>query len=110
MVSTDPKSSPDGTGGPQVGVLVFMSDASAEAERLSAALRARGYWVVDVPLGLLAGRVAVQRPSVVVLDADTPGTLETVQRMHVAASSTTTEGRCTATRPASSPSGTSTTQ
>ena len=85
MVSTDPKSSPDGTGGPQVGVLVFMSDASAEAERLSAALRARGYWVIDVPLGLLAGRVAVQRPSVVVVDADTPGTLETVQRMQVAA-------------------------
>src|SRR4051794_18700557 len=62
-----------------------MSDASAEAERLSAALRARGYWVVDVPLGLLAGRVAVQRPSIVVLDADAPGTLETVQRMQVAA-------------------------
>ena len=85
MVSTDPKSSPDGTGGPQVGVLVFMSDASAEAERLSAALRARSYWVIDVPLGLLAGRVAVQRPSVVVLDADAPGTLETVQRMQIAA-------------------------
>ncbi|HSU39167.1 MAG TPA: hypothetical protein VLJ38_06360, partial [Polyangiaceae bacterium] len=58
-----------------------MSDASAEAERLSAALRSRGYWVVDVPLGLLAGRVAVQRPSLVVLDADTPGTSEAVQRM-----------------------------
>jgi len=62
-----------------------MSDASAEAERLSAALRARGYWVVDVPLGLLAGRVAIQRPSVVVLDADAPGTLDTVQRMQLAA-------------------------
>jgi hypothetical protein len=85
VVSTDPKSSPDGMGGPQVGALVFMSDASAEAERLSAALRARGYWVVDVPLGLLAGRVAVQRPSVVVLDADAPGSLETVQRLQVAA-------------------------
>jgi len=62
-----------------------MSDASAEAERLSAALRTRGYWVVDVPLGLLAGRVAVQRPSILVLDADAPGTLDTVQRMQVAA-------------------------
>lgn len=85
MASSDPKSSPDSTGGSQGGALIFMSDASAEAERLSAALRARGYWVVDVPLGLLAGRVAVQRPSLVVLDADTPGTADTVQRMQAAA-------------------------
>jgi hypothetical protein len=84
VVSPDPKSSPDGTGGSQGGALIFVSDASAEAERLSAALRARGYWVVDVPLGLLAGRVAVQRPSLVVLDADTPGTGEAVQRMQAA--------------------------
>jgi hypothetical protein len=81
VVSSDPKSSPDGTGGSQGGALIFVSDASAEAERLSAALRTHGYWVVDVPLGLLAGRVAVQRPSLVVLDADTPGTSEIVQRM-----------------------------
>jgi CheY-like chemotaxis protein len=84
VVSPDPKSSPDGTGGSQGGALIFVSDASAEAERLSAALRTRGYWVVDVPLGLLAGRVAVQRPSLVVLDADTPGTTEAVQRMQAA--------------------------
>lgn len=62
-----------------------MSDASAEAERLSLALRGRGHWVVDVPLGLLAGRVAVQRPAVVVCDADAPGTLETITRVHIAA-------------------------
>jgi hypothetical protein len=62
-----------------------MSDASAEAERLSLALRSRGHWVVDVPLGLLAGRVAVQRPAVVVCDADAPGTLETITRVHIAA-------------------------
>jgi hypothetical protein len=84
VASPDPKSSPDSTGGSQGGALIFMSDASAEAERLSAALRARGYWVVDVPLGLLAGRVAVQRPTLVLLDADTPGTSETVQRMQAA--------------------------
>jgi hypothetical protein len=62
-----------------------MSDASAEAERLSLALRGRGHWVVDVPLGLLAGRVAVQRPAVIVCDADTPGTLETITRVNMAA-------------------------
>jgi len=86
VVTADPKSSPDSSGGSsQVGALVFMSDASAEAERLSAALRTRGYWVVDVPLGVLAGRVAVQRPALVVLDADAPGTLDTVQRMQATA-------------------------
>ncbi len=62
-----------------------MSDASAEAERLSSALRTRGHWVVDVPLGLLAGRVAVQRPAVVICDADAPGTLETLTRVQIAA-------------------------
>ncbi|HEY3497551.1 MAG TPA: DnaJ domain-containing protein [Polyangiaceae bacterium] len=84
MASSDPKSAPDSTGGSQ-GALIFMSDASAEAERLSGALRARSYWVVDVPLGLLAGRVAVQRPAVVICDADAPGTLETMNRMQIAA-------------------------
>jgi hypothetical protein len=84
VASSDPKSAPDSTGGSQ-GALIFMSDASAEAERLSGALRARGYWVVDVPLGLLAGRVAVQRPAVVICDADAPGTLETMHRVQIAA-------------------------
>src|SRR5690606_7363164 len=32
---------------------IFVSDASAEAERLTASLRSRGYLVADVPLGLL---------------------------------------------------------
>src|SRR6186997_1843465 len=68
-----------------------MSDASAEADRLSAALRARGYAVVDVPLGLLAGRAAVQRPAAVICDADAPGTLETLRRMQAAAGGRTIE-------------------
>lgn len=63
------------------GTLVFISDASAEAERLSAALRARGYALFDVPLGLLVSRVAVQRPALVICDADAPGAIETVQRV-----------------------------
>jgi hypothetical protein len=61
--------------------LIFVSDASAEAERLTASLRARGYVTVDVPLGLLVGRVAVQRPSLVLCDADAPGALDSVERM-----------------------------
>src|SRR5690349_6975244 len=58
-----------------------MSDASAEAERLTVALRADGYAVVDVPLALLAGRVAVQRPSLVLCDADAEGALDTLTRI-----------------------------
>jgi len=65
-----------------VGALIFVSDASAEAERLISTLRARGYQVVDVPLGLLVNRVSVQRPALILCDADAPGALESVERIH----------------------------
>ena len=76
----DPSSRPDTGSSNDGGSLIFISDASAEAERLSAALRARGYGVFDVPLGLLVSRVAVQRPALMICDADAPGALEAVQR------------------------------
>ncbi|WP_394833937.1 J domain-containing protein [Pendulispora rubella] len=60
---------------------VFVSDPSVEAERISQALRNDGYMVVDVPLAMLVARVAVQRPRVVLVDADADGALETVARM-----------------------------
>lgn len=63
------------------GSLIFVSDASAEAERLTTALRARGYPVIDVPLGLLVSRVSVQRPSLILCDADATSALETIQRV-----------------------------
>ncbi len=63
------------------GSLIFVSDASAEAERLTTALRGRGYPVIDVPLGLLVSRVAVQRPSLILCDADAPAAVETIQRV-----------------------------
>lgn len=63
------------------GSLIFVSDASAEAERLTTALRGRGYPVIDVPLGLLVSRVSVQRPSLILCDADASGALETIQRV-----------------------------
>lgn len=66
----------------EVGALIFVSDASAEAERLISALRARGYQVVDVPLGLLVNRVSVQRPALILCDADAPGAVESVERIH----------------------------
>jgi CheY-like chemotaxis protein len=61
--------------------IVFVSDPTAEAERVSRALRAGGYTVVDVPLSMLVARVAVQRPRLVVVDADSHGALEAVSRM-----------------------------
>ncbi len=57
---------------------VFVSDPSAEAERVAQQLRGAGYRVVDVPLSLLAARVAVQTPSVIVVDADAVGAAEAV--------------------------------
>ncbi len=60
---------------------IFVSDASAEAERLTEALRQRGYSVVDVPLGLLLGRLAAQRPALILCDADAAGALETIARL-----------------------------
>jgi hypothetical protein len=59
-----------------------VSDASAEAERLISTLRTRGYQVVDVPLGLLVNRVSVQRPALILCDADAPGAVESVERIH----------------------------
>jgi hypothetical protein len=60
---------------------VFVSDPSAEAERIAQALRATGYAVVDVPMSMLLARVAVQRPRVVLVDADAEGALESVGRL-----------------------------
>jgi hypothetical protein len=60
---------------------VFVSDPSAEAERIAQALRATGYVVVDVPMSMLLARVAVQRPRIVLVDADAEGALESVGRL-----------------------------
>ncbi len=61
--------------------LIFVSDASAEAERLTKALRERGYAVVDVPLSMLVGRVTVQRPALILCDVDADAALETTHRL-----------------------------
>jgi hypothetical protein len=62
-------------------ITVFVSDPSAEAERIAQALRTAGYVVVDVPLSMLVARVAVQCPTVVLVDADGDGALDAVARM-----------------------------
>ena len=61
--------------------LIFVSDSSAEAERLIVTLRGRGFHVVDVPLGMVVGRVAAQRPSLILCDVDAEGALETMGRL-----------------------------
>ena len=61
--------------------LIFVSDASAEAERLTTALRVRGYVVVDVPLTLVVSRAAVQRPSLILCDVDADNAIETMARL-----------------------------
>jgi hypothetical protein len=60
---------------------VFVSDPTAEAERVAQALRVGGYAVVDVPLSMLVARVAVQCPHVILIDADSDGALDAVSRM-----------------------------
>ena len=60
---------------------IFVSDPSAEADRLSAALHGEGYSVIDVPLSLLVARVAVQTPSLILLDIDAEGALDVVTRL-----------------------------
>jgi CheY-like chemotaxis protein len=60
---------------------LFVCDPSAEAEHAARMLRSKGYTVVDVPLSMLAARAAVQRPSVVLVDADSQGALDAVARV-----------------------------
>lgn len=66
---------------------IFISDASAEAERLTAALRAYGYVVTDVPLSLLAGRAAREQPRMVVCDVDAEGIQQVVAQLQAIESS-----------------------
>ena len=61
--------------------IVFVSDASAEVERIGDTLRAAGYVVVDVPISMLSSRVAAQRPNVVLIDVDADAVLDELARL-----------------------------
>jgi hypothetical protein len=61
--------------------IVFVSDASAEVERIGDTLRGAGYVVVDVPISMLSSRVAAQRPNVVLIDVDADGALDELARL-----------------------------
>lgn len=60
---------------------IFVADASAEAGRLLSALQAKGYAVVDVPLGLLPNRVHYEVPELVICDADAHEALRRLTEM-----------------------------
>ena len=76
-VKPDSKSAPKFT----EALTIFVCDPSVEAERVSQALREAGHHVVDVPLSMLVARVAVQRPRVILVDADAESAIETIGRM-----------------------------
>src|SRR5262245_4467953 len=63
------------------GDVVLITDASAEGEAIASALRARGFIVLDVPLGLLEARVIGESPRVLIVDVDQPGAFEAVERV-----------------------------
>src|SRR5437762_3181355 len=76
-----PSVRPDGEASRVPKATVFVSDPSVEAERIAQTLRTSGYLVVDVPLSMLVARVAVQRPRVILIDADADGALDAIVRM-----------------------------
>jgi hypothetical protein len=65
----------------RAGATIFVTDPTVEAARIEWDLRARGYDVIDVPLAMLVGRVAVQRPKLILLDVDAAGALEVAARV-----------------------------
>lgn len=66
---------------PREAPVVFVCDESAEADRFSDLLRARGRAVVDLPLAWLVARIAVQRPALVVLDIDADGAFSALSQL-----------------------------
>ena len=69
-------------GGPAEGPEpVFVVDATADGAEAVRHLRSLGYEVFQVPQQLLVQRVAVQRPSLVVCNADASGALAAAQQL-----------------------------
>ncbi len=61
--------------------LVYVTDATKDAEGIMEALFCAGYVVTDVALSLLSAHASVQRPNVVLLDIDAEGALDAVKRL-----------------------------
>jgi hypothetical protein len=76
------------------GDAVFITDASAEGEAIASALRARGFVVVDVPIGLLESRIVGETPRVLIVDVDQAGAFEAVERVRELTGGATAELIC----------------
>ncbi|HVY45482.1 MAG TPA: hypothetical protein VHB21_06360, partial [Minicystis sp.] len=76
------------------GDAILTTDASAEGEAYAAALRARGFHVVDVPLSLLEARAIGEAPRVILIDVDQPGAIEAVERVRELAAGSAAELVC----------------
>ncbi len=61
--------------------VVLITDASVEGEEVTGLLRARGFTVLDVPLGLLDSHFTSAPPRVLILDVDQPRAIETGRRL-----------------------------
>src|SRR2546422_19686 len=61
--------------------VVFVADATAEAERIGQTLRNIGYVVADVAVPALQARIASQRPNVVLVDVDAEGVLGEIAKL-----------------------------
>lgn len=66
---------------PQPIDVVVTTDATAEGELVASALRARGFQVIDAPLGAIEARALVDVPSVVIFDGDEEGVADAVMRV-----------------------------
>lgn len=61
---------------------IFVSDASADADRVVRALRRAGYMVATVPVEMLYARVSMQRPHLAIVDAEVEGAVAEMARVH----------------------------
>ncbi len=66
------------------GDVVLLVDDSVEGEDMAAALRSRGFAVIEAPLAMLESRVASESPRVVVVDVDQPGAIDRVRSARAA--------------------------
>src|SRR5262245_17307859 len=62
------------------GDAILIADPSMAGEAIAAALRARGFVVIEVAPDLLAGRALAESPRAIIVDVDQPGTIEAVER------------------------------
>src|SRR5581483_2355385 len=66
------------------GDLILIADASVEGEAIASALRARSFWVADVPLALLESRALADGPRAIVIDVAQEGAAVAAEHVRAA--------------------------